>query len=198
MNEAVKATIQKIFRNKLILALVLVGIVAAFFSGIKLQDGSSSTSSTTTETVSDSSTNPNAVQPALAVDFVKWWIPKAFDCQPQTATQNHQEASGWMTPQAITSYNNVFWNSQLAKGIMTGIIQAQFTPTGVVALAANPDGSVVVGMTANVQYTNGGVPVNEKLRTDFLITRSTDGLRIAGIYSHPASASTTMTSYATP
>jgi hypothetical protein len=193
MFEAIRAIIRKIFQDKLIFALVLVSIMAVFFSGVKLQDGGSNSTTETTTTTTTAALKPGALQPSLAVDFIKWWLAKAFDCNPQTANQSHQEAGGWMTPAAINTYNSVFWSSPLAKGVMTGQIQAQFVPQTIIAVAANPDGSVVVGVRADVQYTNGGPPVTEKLRTDFLVMHSADGLRIAGIYNHAPTA--TMTTF---
>jgi hypothetical protein len=186
----VSAILQKLFQNKLMLALVGLGVLIIFFSGIKLQDNSSTV--TDTSIGGDSTTvKPGALQPSLAVDFVKWWLAKAFDCNPQTANQSHQEAGGWMTPSAVNTYNTVFWNSPLAKSVVTGAVQAKFVPQTIIALAANPDGSVVVGIRAYVQYSSNGAPVTEKLRTDFLVMHSTDGLRIAGIYNHPATATMT-------
>jgi hypothetical protein len=194
MYESISALIRKILQDKLILALVVISIMAIFFSGVKLQDGGSNSTTESTTTSSSTDVKPGALQPSLAVDFVKWWLPKAFDCNPQTANQSHQEAGGWMTPAAINTYNTVFWSSPLAKGVVAGQIQAQFAPQTIIALASNPDGSVVVGVRADVQYANGGPPITEKLRTDFLVMHTADGLRIAGIYNHPATA--TMTTYA--
>lgn len=130
------------------------------------------------------SANPNAIEPQLASDFVKWWIGGAMDYGQKTARESHKQAFAWMTTEAHSTFEANFWAPEIAQGIETGQIVAAFQPLNVQPEAVNPDGSVVVLLSGTlVMQAEGQMqPVTHQIMTDFLVSRDQDGLRIAGLH----------------
>ncbi len=126
--------------------------------------------------------NPNGLSPALATEFVGWWITKAMDYSAATAGKSHAEAFGWMTQQSSSYFQQVFWTPQIAQGITQGRITAAFQPSSVQAEAINPDGSIVVGVTGSLIVQDSATPVSQQIVTDFLIKKEKGNLRVCGMY----------------
>lgn len=124
----------------------------------------------------------NGLTPALATEFVTWWIARAMDYSAATAGRSHSEAFGWMTPQASSIFQQVFWTPQIAQGITQGRMTAAFQPVAVQAEAINPDGSIVVGVTGSLVVQDAANPVTQQIVTDFLVKKEKEGLRICGMY----------------
>lgn len=126
--------------------------------------------------------NPSNLSPALATEFVGWWITKAMDYSAATSGKSHAEAFGWMTPQSSATFQQVFWTPPIAQGITQGRITAAFQPSSVQAEAINPDGSVVVGVTGSLIVQDSATPVSQQIVTDFLIKKEKGNLRVCGMY----------------
>jgi hypothetical protein len=200
--EVAQALIQRVLRDKILLGIVVV-LVIAFFMNLGSNDDSTkgTKEKPPAETkagapLSDAATvansDPNApadgqpVKPQLATDFLKWWLTGAFDYTPATAIQSHQIAFGWMLPETQAAFQAAFWTPQIAQGVKDGTIVAAFHPSTVEATAVNPDGTVVVGVSGTLVIQSTGQPVTQQIVTDFLITKNQDGLRVAGVYNRSA------------
>lgn len=120
--------------------------------------------------------------PALAVDFVKWWMKAAMDYSPQSAAQSHEAASNWMSPEAYRAFTETFWTADLADQISSGATTGAFQPISVQAEAVNPDHTVVVGLTGTlVLHAANGRPNSNQIQMDILVRKGDTGLRITGI-----------------
>lgn len=128
----------------------------------------------------------NALNPALATDFVKWWIVGAMDYAPQTAAKSHNDAMVWMTPEGARDFSTLLWTPQIAENVCTGRVIAAFHPTAIQAQAINPDGSVVVGVAGTVVIQGQGQPMSQQFLGNFLIRQDKDGLRVARAYTRNA------------
>lgn len=181
--EIARALVQRIFRDKILMGLVIIGILAIFMSGISTKEEPAPvTKATSAPSAAQTTPVQTAVEPKLAADFLKWWLGGAFDYAPATAVQSHQQAFAWMTAQTQAAFQAAFWTPDVASGITNGQIVAAFHPTSIEAEAVNPDGSVVIAVAGTLVIQSGGQPVTQQLLADFLVQRQRDGLRVAGIY----------------
>ncbi|MBX9690699.1 MAG: hypothetical protein K2X27_28545 [Candidatus Obscuribacterales bacterium] len=206
--ELIRSLVQKIFQDKILAGLVIVGILAIFVGGFggnatdriatgprdaRVHQESASAPAQAQQTGSKADKQANApvsainpalakIDPPLATQFVTWWISSAMDFNPQTAVKHRQEAVAWVSPEAAPAYQAAFWPPEIADGITSGRITGSFTPTAVEAVASNPDGSIVVNVKGNLILQQGNRPAVQQLSTDYLVKRDTGGLRIAGLY----------------
>jgi hypothetical protein len=205
--EIVRAIVQKIFQDKILAGLVIVGILAIFVGGFggntsdriaagprdarKAQEAAQKQAAgsagqakeqSSHKTAEAKSASPDKLDPALAAQFVGWWIGDAMDFNPQTVIQKRQKAMTWIVPTVAQDYQAAFWPPEIADGICSGRIRGSFTPTSVQALASNPDGSIVVNVTGNLLLQQGPRPAMQILSTDYLVKRESGGLRIAGLF----------------
>ncbi|MGD9684213.1 MAG: hypothetical protein AB7W16_23865 [Candidatus Obscuribacterales bacterium] len=217
IQDILRAIIQRIFRDKILMGLVIIGVLAVFMTGKdgttehgkKLDAGEEELNMANApgapgqhqnqnqnqiqnqakdqEQALASKKQPERLSPGHAADFVTWWIGNAFQYEPGEARKAHEEAFGWMTEEAKRAFEVEFWNDGMAQGIERGDVVAAFHPYAVQAHAVNPDGSVVVVMSATmVTQLRSGQEVNKNLQTDFLVTQNQEGhLRIAAVYNHP-------------
>jgi hypothetical protein len=196
--EIARETIRRIVHDKILLALVIFGIMAFFYNGMNSNsnhepsvgkdDGSNQVAQDNRASEMGSQAAVG-VDPKLATDFVHWWLTSAMDYSQQTGKKNHEQAFGWMSPQAVTAFQQAYWSQPVADGIVAGTLVAAFQPTSVIAEAVNPDGSVVVGVTGTLVYQAGGQPASQKIVADLLIRRERAGLRVAGLYNRTAQTS---------
>lgn len=186
--DLVRAIVQKVLQDKILMGLVVIGILAIFMGTSSMRDESASKSGEHEQAVEPAKEQSSELDPALATQFLNWWMPNAFDYAPSTAIHSHQQAFAWMTADAQRSFQTAFWTSEVAAGIASGKISASFSPAKIQAEAVNPDGSVVVGVSGMFTMQNGGPVLNQQLQTDFLIRKVPQGLRVAGIYSRMVQA----------
>lgn len=196
--ELVRETIRRIIHDKILLALVIFGVMAFFYNGMNTnhnREPEVTINETSSQATQDNRASEMgnqaacAVDPKLATDFVRWWLASAMDYSQQTGKKNHEQAFGWMSPQAVGAFQQAFWSQPVADGVTTGSLVAAFQPTSVIAEAVNPDGSVVVGIAGTLVYQAGGQPASQKIVADLLIRRERAGLRVAGLYNRTAQAS---------
>lgn len=127
--------------------------------------------------------DPNALNPTLATDFVKFWMGGAMDYNAASAVQSHKEAAKWMTPETQQVFETNFWSPDIANGIASGQLGGAFQPIKVEAQAVNPDGSIVVRMTGTLVLQQSTVrPVTHQIVMDLLVRKEGDNCRIAGLY----------------
>ncbi len=211
-------------RDKILMGLLIIGVVAIFMTGAS-EDGKSKN---TEESLPPGAQMPHqgqqepqqqakeqhnqpqqpqqpppvaakpqfALEPTLASDFVKWWMGGAMDYQATTSQKNHQEAFKWMSPEAQDTFKEAFWNDTMAQGITSGMLVAAFQPVSVQAQAVNPDGSVVVSMKGSLVLQMNGQPADTRqVVTDFLIKKEDSGLRIAAICNRSYTQAQSATAY---
>ncbi len=212
--ELARSIVQRIFQDKILAGLVIVGILAIFVGGFggdpadktasgPREERGKHASASKTKTDADNKADPAPqkaekksspaqaaqdpkLEPNLAIQFVSWWIGSAMDYNPQTAIQNRQQALTWITPEVAASYQAAFWTPETADAICSGRVKGSFTPLSVNAIAANPDGSVVVNVTGQLVFQQGPRPHIQQLSTDYLVKRESGGLRIAGLFNRAA------------
>lgn len=127
--------------------------------------------------------DPNALNPTLATDFVKFWMGGAMDYNAASAAQSHKEAAKWMTPETQQAFETNFWSPDIANGIASGQLRGAFQPIKVEAQAVNPDGSIVVRMTGTLLLQQSTVrPVTHQIVMDLLVRKEGENCRIAGLY----------------
>lgn len=190
--------------NKFLLGLVIVCMLGIFVGGVCTTDDphkkpvKEEDAANVPETAKTENPAPAAFTPALATDFVKWWVPQAMDYSVQTAKQNHTQAFTWMDQQAAQAFQSCFWTPDIEASILNGRVAAAFQPVTVQAEAINPDGSIVVGVTGTlVMQCVGSAPVTTQIAADFLVRKEATGLRVGGLYNRtvaaPAAAAMTPT-----
>lgn len=209
IQEVIRAIVQRVLRDKILMGLVIVGVLGIFLAG---SNDESAHSKNTEEKLPESAMMPPAggeaaqgqaphkpgqnqaqpqqpapppqvaLEPTKAADFVKWWLGGAMDFQATTATKNHEQAFLWMLPDAKESFKQAFWNDAMAEGISSGRLVAAFQPVSIEPQAINPDGTVVVSMKGSLVLQMNGQPANtSQVVTDFLVKNENDNLRIAAI-----------------
>lgn len=202
--EIIRALVQKIFQDKILFALVIIGLLAIFVGGFgggngdrvmpsarQQKDGiKESAANEPGDEASGQGANQNnkaaqgnkasapALTPSLAKDFISWWVGLAMDYNAHSAATNHQSAFNWMTPEASQAFQAAFWTPEISNAIAAGSMQGSFTPTTIKAVAANPDGSVVVQVQGHLLLHRSSQQVN----ADFLVRQESSGLRVAGMY----------------
>lgn len=198
--EIVRALVQKIFQDKILFALVIIGFLAIFVGGfgggsserVKPSNRQAATGVPERQAEGKDDNNPEAqapaqkptppavtkLEPRLAKDFVRWWLSSAMDYNMQSAVANHQSALAWMTPEASAAFQSAFWTPDIASAVASGSLTGGFTPTTVEAVASNPDGTVVVTVTGHLMLHKSV----QQVAADFLIRKEPGGLRIAGMY----------------
>ncbi len=217
IQDLIRAFIQRLMHDKILMAIVLIGIAGIFFSGVSPQEDPAKTGSkrgTQTkplpaaeddpEKAADAKPNPKpaeqkpaeaAAQPApssltpkLAADFVHWWITKAMDYQMASAVANHKEADAWMLPEAKKAFEEMYWNAGVQQGIASGNTVGSFQPVSIQPVATNPDGSVVVTVTGTlVMQMSGQPPASQQLTMDFLVKKAGEGCRVAAFFNRAVS-----------
>jgi len=188
--DIIRSIVQTVLRDKIWLGLLIVGILGIFMVGAnKNEPAVNRVASQTAQPAAQPSqpSQPAAtsddLDPELATNFVKWWMNVAFDYDPHTAVESHHQAFTWMTQDAQQAFQTAFWTPQVAQGIQDGSVSASFKTSNIQAEAINPDGSIVIGVYGTINLQTTGQPMSQQLRTDFLVRRAPEGLRVAGLYS---------------
>lgn len=181
--EVVRAVVQRVLRDKILLGLVIVAILGVWVGGMTMNDDKADSKK---QAASDQAAAPNGtvtLAPKLASDFVSWWLTSAMDLNPQSAEENHQKAILWMTVDAGKSYLATYWTPEIREAVNAGRLVGGFQPTAVVPQAINPDGSVVVGVSGTMVVQSSGQPsTTQPFLAAFLVKQDEKGnMRIAGL-----------------
>lgn len=190
--ELARAFVQRIFQDKILMGLVIVGVLGIFV-GIgggtekkehrSIQQQEMQAASQNQEKPKEPRTNASkTLEPAEAVKFLSWWLNGAMDYNPASAARSHGEAMAWMTPDAAASFQATFWPQHVAEGVVSGRVIAAFHPSQVVPVAINPDGSVVVKLVGTMVTQSGKVPAVQQIAASFLVRKENQGMRISGIH----------------
>ena len=210
--DIIRAVIQRIFRDKIVLGLVIIGVLSIFMmnshggertselppekqqaheqaiaaQGNEPENQAKKASSGESAKKSEAG-EEGPLEPTLACNFIKWWLGGAMDYHRETAQKNHEEAFHWMSKEAHEAFQSAFWSDQVAQGVASGGIIAAFQPITVEAEAVNPDGSVVVLVKGTLVMQLSGQPSTQPIETDFLVKKEPAGLRIESIYNRQIS-----------
>ncbi len=213
IQDLIRAFIQRLMHDKIVMAIVLIGIAGIFFGGVSMQENPEKTGSrrgTQTKPVPAAEDDPakaaatkpaeqkaadpaaqpaqSSLTPKLAADFVHWWITKAMDYQMASAVANHKEADAWMLPEAKKAFEDMYWNAGVQQGIASGNTVGSFQPVSIQPVATNPDGSVVVTVTGTlVMQMSGQPPASQQLTMDFLVKKAGEGCRVAAFFNRAVS-----------
>jgi hypothetical protein len=185
--ELARALIQRIIRDKVIMGLLIILGLGFFMGGLNSHKEESvqtarADASGPSEQAAPKQSEIQALEPKLATDFVTWWLSGAMDYSANLSAENHKQAFAWMTPDAQAAFEAALWPPGMSDAIVSGKLVAAFHLVSVQAAAINPDGSVVVGVNGTLVTDTGGQPVTHQVTSDFLVRRSSDGLRVAGVY----------------
>jgi TPR repeat len=154
---------QGIAAGAILLALA-IGAELASMEHLRPQQPSASTSPSQTK-----------LDPKVAFEFMKWWIPKAMNYRSATADCDPNRAPQWMDADCAEAFSKVFWSPQ-STGLGTTVV---FVPTLFSGPTLKSDGTVMVRVA--------GVLINqaeEKLPSlciniDFDVRRAPLGYRVA-------------------
>ncbi len=184
--ELARALIQRILRDKVIMGLLIILGLGFFMGGLNSHketvQSTKVEASEPSEQAEQKQSEIQALEPKLATDFITWWLSGAMDYSANLAAENHKQAFAWMTPDAQAAFEAALWPPGMADAIVNGQLVAAFHLISVKAAAINPDGSIVVGVNGTLVTDRGGQPVTHQVTSDFLVRRSSDGLRVAGVY----------------
>jgi hypothetical protein len=194
--DVVRLLIQRLLRDKILLALIIVGVLTIFV-GVAFTGDDSKTANKATPieaapaapktAIAGAPAQPEGLTPELATKFVSWWLGKSMDYSLATGKQSHQEAYAWMTPQTVQAFQTGYWTPDIESAVVSGKVTAAFQPASVQAQFVNPDGSIVVAMSGQLGMQQSGLPAaTQQLSADFLVKQEKEGLRIVGINIHPA------------
>ncbi len=199
--DVVRLLIQRLLKDKILLALIIVGVLTIFV-GVAFTGDDPKANKAVPLAAAPQPVAPGAaamappghvagLTPELATQFVTWWLQKAMDYSLATGKASHQEAFGWMTPQTVQAFQTGYWTPEIENAVVTGKVTAAFQPVSVQAQFINPDSSIVVAMSgALVMQQAGTQTATQQLSADFLVKQEKEGLRIVGINIHPAPPST--------
>jgi hypothetical protein len=210
--ELLRALIQRIISDKLLLGLVIIMIIAPFAIGTGPKKDSENESqgspsadkrqaqevaapqgnSPSSHEIAQQQANPqaqtteqnNAPSSAkVASEFIHWWLTKAMDYQMNTLEASQKLAMGYIKPAPAKAFANLFWNDALKANIQSGTAACSFQPTSVKSVAINPDGSIVVEASGTlVLQQTGTPPTTQYLVLDFQVKQETKDWRIVGFF----------------
>ncbi|MBS2008911.1 MAG: hypothetical protein JST01_17810 [Cyanobacteria bacterium SZAS TMP-1] len=126
--------------------------------------------------------NPTALDPQLAIKFVRWWLTMALDYSVNAAA-SHKKAMAYAKPQVARTFTQSFYTQEVMQGIANGTLAGSFEPATVQAVAINPDGSVVVTVLGTLtMQSSGSQPVSQSLVLDFSVAKDAQGVRMTGFF----------------
>ena len=183
LSDLVRTVVQRVLRDKILLGLLIVGILGVWVGGMTMGDDKDKPDDKKQAAAEKDAgpTNQPSIQPKLAADFVSWWLRGAMDYNAASASESHQQAVKWVTPEAGRSFVGAFWTNDIADAVLTQRMVAGFQQTSIAPIAINKDGSVVVGVSGTMVVQAGGPPQTQPFAAAFLVREEKDGLRIAGI-----------------
>jgi hypothetical protein len=181
LSDLVRTVVQRVLRDKILLGLLIVAILGVWVGGMTMSDDKDDAKKAASgEKATEQAVQPS-VQPKLAAEFVSWWLRGVMDYNAASASESHQQAVKWVTPEAGRSFVGAFWTNEIADSVLTGRMVAGFQPTAVAPIAVNKDGSIVVGVNGTMVVQAGGPPSTQPFAAAFLVRQEKDGLRVAGI-----------------
>ena len=120
--------------------------------------------------------------PNMALGLVENWLPAVWDLSAGTAPGSQEKAIAYMTPECATAYRQNIWTADMAKQIQDSGLQSTFTAKKVSAGENQQDGSVVVFVEGEQILQVAGKPARARpVKMEYLVRKTADGMRIAGI-----------------
>jgi hypothetical protein len=120
--------------------------------------------------------------PNMALGLVEQWLPVVWDLSAGTAQGSQEKAIAYMTPECATAYRANIWTADMAKQIQDSGLQSTFNAKKVSAGENQSDGSVVVFVEGEQILQVAGKPARARpVKMEYLVRKTADGMRIAGI-----------------
>lgn len=124
----------------------------------------------------------NMVEAAKATEFVKLWLPLAWDFTDGSATNSQNSAMGYMTPECLASYKESVWNDEMISGITGSGIKSTWQQNVISARPNQPDGSIEIAVEGTQKLlVPGSQPTERKVKFVYLVKKVGVELKIAGI-----------------
>jgi hypothetical protein len=124
----------------------------------------------------------NPTDPLAALNLVQEWLPLAWDLSAGSAADSQEKAITYMTDECAQAYRQNVWTQSMSKQIDASGIKSSFSANRVAAGHMLPDGSVVITVEGSqVLNVPRKGPRTRKVKLEYLVKNTADGLRIAGI-----------------
>lgn len=218
LQDIVRGTLQTIFRDKILLGLVIVGVIAIVSAGAAKDDkktcdegapanGQQAQAQAQGQQAQAQQEQPTAAaqqqaaqaeqleEAKLAKEFVHWWLGGAMDYSQATCQKSHADAFKWMNPEALDVFKANFWTPEMEQAFSTGSLVASFQPSAIEPKAINPDGSVVVSVDGTLVMQMGAQPTTQRVLTDYLVKKDKGNMRIAAIHAKTIAPFSTIPTY---
>lgn len=218
LQDIVRGTLQTIFRDKILLGLVIVGVIAIVSAGSAKDEkktcdegtpanGQQAQAQGPQEQAQQSQEQPAAAgqqaqqahleEAKLAQEFVSWWLGGAMNFAQANCQQTHADAFKWMNPEAVEVFKANFWTPEMEQAFSTGSLVAHFQPAAIEPKAINPDGSIVVSVdgTLVMQVGVGAQTTTQRVLTDYLVKKDKGNMRIAAMHAKTIAPFSTIPTY---
>ncbi len=124
----------------------------------------------------------NPADEMASMTLIQQWLPKAWDLSAGSATQSQQEAIMYMTPECASAYRQNIWTTEMAQQVEQSGLQSQFEASNITVGSRKEDGSVVILVTGQQVLQVPGKPSQARpVNIEYLVKKTSDGLRISGI-----------------
>jgi hypothetical protein len=126
--------------------------------------------------------NPDAADPATAVNLVQQWLPLVWDLSAGSAKASQEKAILYMTTECASAYRQNIWTPEIAQQIEQSGVKSSFKADKLYPGGNQSDGSVVVFVEGEqvLSVPSKGQKVRS-VKLEYLVKKTPDGLRIAGI-----------------
>lgn len=221
LQDIIRGILQTILRDKILLGLLIVGVIAVVSAGAakdekKPSEGGGPAPSgqqahahgQPASAQGQPQESPGAQQQQaaqahsmqleeakLAKEFVHWWLSGAMDYSAATCQKSHAEMFKWMNPEAKEVFKANFWTPEMEQAFSTGTLVAHFQPSTIEPKAINPDGSIVVGVDGSLVMQIGAQPTTQRILTDYLVKKEDGNMRIAAIHAKTIAPFSTIPTY---
>lgn len=120
--------------------------------------------------------------PLTAQSLIEQWLPLAWDLSAGSSQASQNKAMAYMTAECAAAYKQNIWTPDLAKQIEEAGLKSSFKAENIRVGGENPDGAVVI-LVEGVQSLGvpGGNSNARRVKLEYLVKQTPQGLRIAGI-----------------
>ena len=124
----------------------------------------------------------NPADEVASLQLIEQWLPKAWDLSAGSANQSQEEAIMYMTADCAAAYRQNIWTNDMANQVQESGLQSNFAATSVSVGSRKQDGSVVILVQGEqVLQVPGKGQRARHVNIEYLVKKTADGLRIAGI-----------------
>lgn len=126
--------------------------------------------------------NYSYTDPMTAMQLIEQWLPVAWDLSAGSAKSSQEKAIRYMTTDCASAYQKSVWTPEIAQQIEASGLHSTFKTSSVKVGATKPDGAVVILVEGEqVLQVPGKGSRARPVKLEYLVKKTDDGLRIAGI-----------------